>query len=93
MKLTMPRISFGSGNYQRMVCKISKLHGVALPIGLGAVALLAVSRVILCVAESNGDVLVASQSVDESTSVTVDPAATVADASTKIIQESCRNNR
>lgn len=87
VQFPMPHISFsGLGSFRNVFAKFPKLHGVALPLGLGAVALIiVVAGLYYALPKATVTVLVASQSVDESTSVTVDPAATVADAATKII--------
>ncbi len=87
VKLTMPRISFaGLGTIKGWFTKFPKLHGGVAPLIIGVVLLITVGiGLYYALPRATVTVLVASQSVDESTSVSVDPAATVADASTKII--------
>ncbi len=66
--------------------KLPKMRGNALPLIAGGIVLLVVSALLYySVPRATVTVLVASQSVDESTTLTVDPAATVADPNSKTI--------
>lgn len=87
VKLTMPRISFaGLGMIKGWFTKFPKPRGGVVPVVIGIVLLVAVGiGLYYALPHATVTVLVASQSVDESTSLSVDPAATVADASTKTI--------
>lgn len=83
--MTMPHISFDKLKNLRSI-RLPKFHAGILPVGIGAVVLLLIGGLLYYnIPRATVTVLVAAASVDESTSVTVDPKGTVADPSKKII--------
>ena len=76
----------GLDTIKNIVTKFPKLRGGALPFIIGAVILIITAAGLYYVLpKATVTVLVSSQSVDESTTVSVDASATVADPATKII--------
>jgi len=87
IKLSLPHISFDKlPNIRELFSRLPPMRRGGAPIIIGVVVLLIIlASLYYTLPRATVTVLVASQSVDESTSLTVDPAATVADASSKII--------
>lgn len=86
-KLNLPHISFsGLVSLKNVFGKIPKFRGGMLPLIIGLMLfIIAGFGLYYALPRATVTVLVASQSVDESTVVSVDPKATVADAATKVI--------
>ncbi len=87
VKIHMPAFPPGGlDTIKNVFTKFPKLRGGALPLIIGAVIIIAIAAGLYYVLpRATVTVLVASQSVDESTVVSVDASATVADPATKII--------
>lgn len=85
--LSLPRISFDKlPDFRGLLSRLPPMRRGGAPAIIGVVVLLIIlASLYYTLPRATVTVLVASQSVDESTSLTVDPAATVADASSKII--------
>ena len=86
-KLTFPKVTLPNiGNMFSIVRRLPKIHAGVLPVGIGAVGLLLLGGLLYyTIPRATVTVLVAAVSVDESTNITVDKDATVADPTKKII--------
>lgn len=87
VKLMIPHISMPDVKVLRtLFSRIPKMKGKSLPILFGVVVVILIGILLYyTVPRVTVTVLVASQSVDESAAISVDPAATIADPSSKII--------
>lgn len=85
--LALPHISFDKlPDFRGLLSRLPPVRRGGAPVIIGVVVLLIIlASLYYTLPRATVTVLVASQSVDESTSLTVDPAASVADASSKII--------
>lgn len=86
-QFTLPHVSLPDfGNVQSFFMRLPKVRGGAIPVIIGVVILLFVSALLYySLPRATVTVLVSASSVDESTGITVDPKATVADSENKII--------
>ncbi len=86
-KAPLPRVTLPDfGSIRSLILRLPKIRGRSAPVIIGAVTLLIiVGFLYYSLPRVTVTVLVASSTVDESALITVDPKATVADATTKIV--------